>query len=197
MADWISEKIAKGQTEIPIRGSVQVTANGGLEQNQIVFQHDLKQPCACQTCQTQHRIDEEAHARSLKEEAEAAQKQPIIGSNWRPCPRCKERRPPSFMGSDMCGHCAVKEWPGLPTDRDYVDDHKDDPKPDMVNHPPHYKRGGIETIDVVEAWGLGYRLGNAVKYISRAGHKGHALEDLKKARWYLDREIAKLEGGKP
>lgn len=60
-----------------------------------------------------------------------------------------------------------------------------------VDHPPHYTRGGIETIDAIEAWGLGFHLGNAVKYISRAGHKGDALEDLKKARWYLDREIAR------
>lgn len=66
---------------------------------------------------------------------------------------------------------------------------------DNVNHPPHYKQGGIETIDVVEAWQLGFHLGNAVKYISRAGKKpGNAeLDDLKKARWYLDREIARLE----
>lgn len=66
---------------------------------------------------------------------------------------------------------------------------------DMVNHPPHYKQGGIETIDVIEAWELGFCLGNAVKYISRAGKKNAAktLEDLKKARWYLDREISRLE----
>ena len=64
---------------------------------------------------------------------------------------------------------------------------------DMVNHPPHYKQGGIETIDVIEAWQLGFCLGNAVKYISRADHKGSKLEDLKKARWYLDREITNME----
>jgi hypothetical protein len=68
-------------------------------------------------------------------------------------------------------------------------------KPNMVDHPPHYKQGGIETIDVIEAWNLGFCLGNAVKYISRAGKKGDALEDLRKARWYVDREIANLERG--
>jgi hypothetical protein len=68
-----------------------------------------------------------------------------------------------------------------------------DPKPDNVNHPPHYTHGGIETIDVIEAWQLGFHLGNAVKYIARAGRKGDALEDLKKSRWYLDREIARRE----
>jgi len=60
---------------------------------------------------------------------------------------------------------------------------------DMVNDPPHYKDGGIEKIDFIEAKQLGFNLGNAVKYISRAGKKNDALEDLKKARWYLNREI--------
>lgn len=63
---------------------------------------------------------------------------------------------------------------------------------DMVNHPPHYKMGGIETIDFIEAKQFGYNLGNVVKYISRADHKGSHYEDLLKARWYLNREIAKF-----
>jgi hypothetical protein len=62
----------------------------------------------------------------------------------------------------------------------------------MVNHPPHYKAGGIETIDFIEAKTLGYHLGNVVKYVSRADHKGNKLEDLKKAQWYLSRAIEKL-----
>lgn len=66
---------------------------------------------------------------------------------------------------------------------------------DMVNDPPHYKDGGIETIDFIEAKKLGFNLGNAIKYISRAGKKGDALEDLKKARWYLNREINNLMNG--
>ncbi len=61
--------------------------------------------------------------------------------------------------------------------------------PDNVNHPPHYKAGGIETIDFIEAKDLNYRLGNVVKYVTRAEKKGNPIEDLKKARWYLDREI--------
>lgn len=64
---------------------------------------------------------------------------------------------------------------------------------DVVNHPAHYKTGGIETIDYIEAKQLGYHLGNVVKYVSRADHKGKQIEDLKKARWYLDREIERLE----
>jgi hypothetical protein len=66
---------------------------------------------------------------------------------------------------------------------------------DNINHPKHY--GGeddpYEAIKVVEAWNLSFHLGNVVKYISRAGKKGDVLEDLKKARWYLDREITNRE----
>jgi hypothetical protein len=64
---------------------------------------------------------------------------------------------------------------------------------DNVNHPEHYKTGGIETIDFIEAKSLGYHLGNVVKYITRADHKGNRLEDLKKAQWYLNRAVANLE----
>lgn len=64
---------------------------------------------------------------------------------------------------------------------------------DNVNHPAHYTRGKFEVIDVIEDWELGFHLGNTVKYIARAGHKGDRREDLRKARWYLDREINKKE----
>lgn len=62
-----------------------------------------------------------------------------------------------------------------------------------VNHPPHYQANGVEAMDVIEAFGLGFCLGNTVKYLLRAGRKGDALEDLRKGRWYLDREIARRE----
>lgn len=66
---------------------------------------------------------------------------------------------------------------------------------EAVNHPAHY--GGAdnpyEAIKVIEAWGLGFCLGNTVKYIARAPHKNATLEDLRKARWYLDREIQRQE----
>jgi hypothetical protein len=68
----------------------------------------------------------------------------------------------------------------------------EEPQPDPVNHPYHYKVGGIETIDFIEAKELNYNMGNAVKYISRADHKGNKQQDLEKAVWYLNREIAKL-----
>lgn len=62
-------------------------------------------------------------------------------------------------------------------------------KPEAVNHPRHYNvhPSGVECIDVVEH--MTFNKGNAMKYIWRAGEKGDALEDLRKARWYLDREI--------
>ena len=61
---------------------------------------------------------------------------------------------------------------------------------DLVNHPPHYKSGGIETIDFIEAKDLNYRLGNVVKYVSRAGRMDtDPVQDLEKAAWYLQREI--------
>lgn len=68
---------------------------------------------------------------------------------------------------------------------------------EAVDHPSHY--GGsdnlYEAIKVIEAWGLGFCLGNTIKYIARAGKKPETSElvDLRKARWYLDREIARLE----
>lgn len=71
-------------------------------------------------------------------------------------------------------------------------------KVDMVNHPPHYKAGGIESIDYIQAKLTpeefsGFCKGNALKYISRAGRKGKATEDYKKAVWYLNRLIGDQE----
>lgn len=66
------------------------------------------------------------------------------------------------------------------------------PKPDMVNHPPHYQLpNGMEVIDIVET--LNYRKGTAVKYIMRAGNKWNEVEDIEKAIWYLSRERDKLK----
>ena len=65
------------------------------------------------------------------------------------------------------------------------------PATDAVNRPPHYNVGGIEAIDVIEAWQLDFHRGNAVKYIARAGLKDPAKlrEDIEKAIWYLQRLI--------
>jgi len=68
---------------------------------------------------------------------------------------------------------------------------------ESVNHPGHYggKDNPYEAIKVIDAWDLGFYLGNTVKYISRAGkkHPEKEIEDLKKALWYLDKKIKKLE----
>lgn len=65
---------------------------------------------------------------------------------------------------------------------------------DMVAAPPHYiSASGLESIDVIEAFGLNFHLGNCIKYVLRCGKKWDAVEDLKKAKWYLEREIANRE----
>lgn len=70
--------------------------------------------------------------------------------------------------------------------------------PDMVAHPPHYNTGKIEVIEFIEDQKLGFNRGNAVKYITRAGKKDPAreIEDLKKAVWYLERDIEILKSEK-
>jgi len=92
---------------------------------------------------------------------------------------------PERMKELVHQHTRPKHRMQSATPRDIVSTHHTD----MVNHPPHYKAGGIETIDFIEAKELGYNLGNVVKYITRADHKGNKLEDLKKAQWYLNRAI--------
>lgn len=75
----------------------------------------------------------------------------------------------------------------------------DNPEPgkvypvEKIDHPSHYNMGKIEVISVIEDWKLDFHLGNCVKYIGRSVYKGNYLEDLKKARWYLDREIKREE----
>ena len=63
------------------------------------------------------------------------------------------------------------------------------PTADLINHPPHYTGNEIEPIMVIEDWKLGYHEGNVIKYLCR-WRKKNGIEDLKKARWYLDRLIA-------
>lgn len=65
---------------------------------------------------------------------------------------------------------------------------------DTVNRPKHYAEGReYEPIDVINDWELGFNLGNTVKYISRAGRKNNAIEDLEKAKFYLEYEIKRLK----
>lgn len=67
---------------------------------------------------------------------------------------------------------------------------------DNINHPKHYTYGKYEVIDVIEDWRMNYHLGNAVKYIARCEHKENKINDLKKAIWYLNREIEREEAQK-
>jgi hypothetical protein len=68
-----------------------------------------------------------------------------------------------------------------------------EPQPDMVNHPKHYNVDGYEVIDIIDAFKLNFNMGNALKYLLRADRKGNKLQDLKKALWYLQREIEQSE----
>lgn len=99
-----------------------------------------------------------------------------------PCSRCQRSVPNKTLILGLCNAC--REQTALKK------------QAEAVHHPAHYNTGKIEAIAAIEDWKLGFNLGNTVKYIARAEHKGKKLEDLKKARWYLDREIANLEGGK-
>ena len=68
----------------------------------------------------------------------------------------------------------------------------------VVDHPDHYRKdSNHEAIYVIEAWQLNFNLGNVLKYLSRVGIKdpGKLIEDLEKARWYIDREINTLKSG--
>ena len=68
---------------------------------------------------------------------------------------------------------------------------------DLIHHPPHYERAGLECINVIEQLDLGFNLGNVLKYIWRCDVKGKDIEDLEKAAWYLRREIGRRSGHEP
>lgn len=63
----------------------------------------------------------------------------------------------------------------------------------MVNHPAHYNAHSIEVIDFIDDWGLSFSIGNVVKYVCRAPYKGTEMEDLEKAKWYLEHEIERIK----
>lgn len=103
---------------------------------------------------------------------------------------------PSTVGSDQNCVSEDKKVPGYPelmyNDIDFLTIIN---KNKSVNHPTHYNSGKIEVIDFIEDQKLGFHLGNAVKYISRAGKKDPAKvkEDLEKAIWYIQRYIEKIQ----
>lgn len=125
-----------------------------------------------------------------------------LAPDW-PNDRCEEH---SVLGNPPLRqrHDGLPIHENMPCDRTlFTQDERDadlaarrmverNPDP-VVNHPKHYNMGTFEVIDVIEDWGLGFNLGNAIKYIARAPHKGCQAEDLKKAAWYLQRAISRLE----
>lgn len=124
-----------------------------------------------------------------------------------PCLNCKHRFPQSntfysiskdyFKPKEEKGHssnCTIssKECNKTVTNGNYGFEKNSNDEIDMVNHPPHYQHG-IEPIEFIESHNLNFNLGSAVKYIARAPYKGNELEDLKKAKWFLEREIKRHE----
>lgn len=102
-----------------------------------------------------------------------------LGESDAPCCECKHRFEPGTMARLKAKDC-FKPKEEIAND-----------EIDMVNHPQHYSAHGIEPIDYIESHDLNFNLGNVIKYISRAPFKGTELQDLKKAKWYLEREIKK------
>ena len=84
----------------------------------------------------------------------------------------------------------------IPTIDDVIKDKQKENVPhgaiEHVNHPNHYTTGKFEVIEVIEDWGLGFNLGNAIKYIGRCEHKENKKQDLEKALWYIKREIQNI-----
>lgn len=134
--------------------------------------------------------------------------------NFIKCPKCNEAICVVYPEEDdrfcSCAFCSVEEaakkyhW-GLdvcqvcdwPFSKELLEkitkyEEKKRPSSDLVDHPAHYQSGGMEVIDVIEAFKLGFPLGNAVRYILRAGKKNNGLQDLQKAAWYLNHEIKKI-----
>lgn len=120
-----------------------------------------------------------------------------------PCVRCRccvEKGTLSYYGrinlyvpKDKSSNCTIscKECNKDFANEDYGFKEISKDEVDMVNHPQHYSVHGIEPIDYIESHDLNFNLGNVIKYVSRAPFKGTELQDLKKAKWYLEREIKK------
>ena len=119
-----------------------------------------------------------------------------------PCVRCRccvEKGTLTYYGrinlyvpKDKSSNCTIscKECNKYFTNEDYGFKEISKDEVDMVNHPQHYAHG-IEPIDYIESHDFNFNLGNVIKYVSRAPYKGTELEDLQKAKWYLEREIKK------
>lgn len=120
-----------------------------------------------------------------------------------PCANCKRtykhdtmaylKAKDCYVRKDKSSNCTIscKECNKDFTNEDYGFKEISKDEVDMVNHPQHYSAHGIEPIDYIESHDLNFNLGNVIKYVSRAPFKGTELQDLKKAKWYLEREIKK------
>lgn len=126
-----------------------------------------------------------------------------LSESQEPCLNCKHRFPQSntfysiskdyFKPKEEKRHssnCTIssKECNKTVTNGNYGFEKNSNNEIDMVNHPPHYQHG-IEPIEFIESHNLNFNLGSAVKYIARAPYKGTELLDLKKAKWFIEREI--------
>lgn len=90
--------------------------------------------------------------------------------------------------------CRADDWDDVQAQQEWNDEYRKILEEDVkINHPTHYNQGQIEVWDAIDDWKLGFDLGNVVKYVARADHKGQKLADLKKARTYLERAISKAE----
>lgn len=129
------------------------------------------------------------------------------GVDWT-CPSCEQGS--NDFWDYACGWCEgsppLRKTPGgyvigwtpaggIPTVvKNMADLAPNAPEADPVNQPAHYTHSAVEVIDAIDAWGLGFCLGNVVKYVARHEHKGTPRRDLEKARWYLDRALAAMDG---
>ena len=100
-----------------------------------------------------------------------------------------------YEGQLLCGRrdFFILRGYGAPLEFDELLEPEEGQENDIISHPAHYCHGKYEPKDVIRDWGLNFNLGNVVKYISRAGYKDDIVQDLKKARQYLDFEIEALE----
>lgn len=109
-----------------------------------------------------------------------------------PCVSCSKSTN-HFDSKEHSSNCtiSVKECNKAFKNEDYGYEEISNDEIDMINHPQHYSAHGIEPIDYIESHNLNFNLGNVIKYVSRAPYKEVELEDLQKAKWYLEREINK------
>jgi len=111
------------------------------------------------------------------------------------CSICQKNFPSSEInhieGVNCCKNCMMGIYltPLVSQKRLTVATDETKKSADLINHPPHYQGNGLECIQVIEAFGLGFNLGNAIKYILRAEKKASKRDDLLKAEWYINREL--------